>query len=86
LLDVLFDPPSRNPGEKPLKWMLIDSAIVAGIAFVAALPATRTPTLDDLYFAVRAFLYMFLAQLAIERGIKPIVKKRGSKESNMGES
>jgi hypothetical protein len=86
LLDVLFDPPGRNPGEKPLKWMLIDSAIVAGIAFIATLPATRTPALDDLYFALRAFLYMFLVQLAIERGIKPIVKKRENTSSNMGES
>jgi hypothetical protein len=86
MLDILYDPPERNPGEKPLKWMLIDSAIVAGIAFVAALPAARVPTLEDLYLAVRAFFYMFLVQLAIERGIKPIVKKRENTSTNAGES
>ena len=86
MLDLLYDPPSRNPGEKPFKWMLIDSAIVAAIAFIATLPATRIPTLDDFYFAVRAFFYTFLAQLAIERGIKPIVKKRENTNTNMGES
>jgi hypothetical protein len=66
--------------------MLIDSAIVAAIAFIATLPATRTPTLDDLYFAVRAFLYMFLVQLAVERGIKPAIKKSKNKENSVGES
>jgi hypothetical protein len=86
VLDILYDPPSRNPGEKPLVWMLIDSAIVAAIAFVAALPAGRTPTLEDLYVAVRAFLYVFLVQLAIERGVKPTVKKRENTNTNAGES
>jgi len=86
LLDILFDPQGRNPGEKPLKWMLIDSAIIAGIAFAATLPSARSPTLEDLYFAVRAFLYTFLFQLAVERGLKPVVKKSKNRESGVGES
>jgi predicted phosphoribosyltransferase len=85
VLDVLYDPPGRNPGEKPLKWILIDSAIVAGIAFVAALPAARTPTPEDIYVALRAFLYTLLVQLAVERGVKPVVKKREGGESSGGE-
>lgn len=86
MLDILFDPPGRNPGKKPLKWMLIDSAIVAGIAFVAALPSARVPTPEDIYIALRAFLYTFLVQLAIERGVKPKVKKNASTQSGMGEA
>jgi len=85
VLDILYDPPNRNPGEKPLEWILIDSAIVAAIAFVAALPAARTPTLEDLYVALRAFLYVFLVQLAVERGIKPAIKKNKSRENSTGE-
>jgi hypothetical protein len=73
VLDFAYDPPERNPG-KPLKWILIDSAIIAGIAFVAALPADRLPSLLDLYVALRAFLYSLLLQLAVERGLKPRIQ------------
>ncbi len=69
MLDFAYDPPDRNPG-KPWKWMLADSAIIAGIAFVAALPSDRLPTLFDAYIAVRAFLYAFLLQVTTERGLK----------------
>lgn len=86
MLDILFDPPSRNPGEKPFKWIVIDSAILAGIAFAATLPSARAPTLEDIYLAVRAFLYAFLVQLGIERGLKPVVKKQSESEANTGES
>jgi len=70
VLDMAYDPPHRNPG-KPIKWIVIDSLIIAGIAFVSALPGNRLPNLMDLYVALKAFAYSFLIQLAVERGIKP---------------
>ncbi len=69
-MDMAYDPPERNPG-KPWKWILVDSLIIAGIAFVASLPGDRLPSLYDLYVALRAFVYSFLIQLAVERGLKP---------------
>ena len=69
VLDIAYDPPQRNPG-KPLRWILLDSLIIAGIAFVASLPGDRLPSLLDVYVAVKAFIYSFLVQLAVERGIK----------------
>lgn len=77
MLDICYDPPERerNPG-KPWKWMLIDSAVIAGIAFVASLPGDRLPSVLDLYIALKAFIYSFLMQLAVERGIKPRVRRR----------
>lgn len=78
VLDIVYDPPDRNPG-KPWKWILIDSAILAGIAFISALPGSRLPTIMDLYTAIKAFIYVFLVQVAIERGIKPYYYKRKKK-------
>ena len=75
----MYDPPERNPG-KPLKWILIDSAIIAGIAALAVLPSDRPPNLVDLYVALKAFLYSFLVQLAIERGIKPYYYRNRSEK------
>jgi len=75
---MAYDPPNRNPS-KPIKWIIIDSLIIAGIAFVASLPFDRIPNVYDLYVALRAFIYAFLIQLAVERGLKPIVYKNGSK-------
>jgi hypothetical protein len=81
VLDIIFDPETRNPGEKPIKWMLIDAAIVAAIAALARLPE-HLPTVVDIYVAVKVFLYTFFLQLSIERGIKPHIKhtKRGENE------
>jgi len=59
-----------------LFWIVVDSLIIAGIAFVAALPGDRLPTLFDIYVAVKAFLYSFLIQLAVERGLKPARYRR----------
>ena len=64
-----YDPPERNPG-KPLKWIIIDSLIIAMIAFLAALPA-HIPTVTDLYVALKGFLISFFVQLAVEKGVKP---------------
>lgn len=75
MLDIGWDPGGRE--NKPLKWILIDSLIIAGIAFVASLPANRLPSLLEFYVALRAFVYAFLVQLAVERGLKPAIKKRG---------
>ena len=69
VLDIVYDPPVRNPG-KPLRWIIIDSLIIAGIAFLSSLPENRLPTVLDMYVAVKAFVYSFLLQLVVERGIK----------------
>jgi len=78
LLDFAYDPPERNPG-KPLKWILIDSLVIAGIAFVAVLPSDRLPSALDIYVAVKAFIYSLLVQLAVERGLKMRLGRRGGK-------
>jgi hypothetical protein len=53
-----------------LKWILVDSAIIAGLAALAALPSDRLPSTVELYIALKAFAYSFLFQLAVERGLK----------------
>ena len=65
----MYDPPERNPG-KPIKWILIDSAIIAGLAALAALPSDRLPSAVEVYVAIKAFAYSFLFQLAVEKGLK----------------
>jgi len=75
VLDMAYDPPDRNPG-KPWKWIIIDSLIVACIVFISVLPSDRLPTLIDLYIALRGFIYAFLIQVAVERGLKPFIVRR----------
>ena len=70
--------------EKPLKWVIIDSLIIAGIAFVSLLPSDRLPSVWDLYVALRAFLYAFLVQTAVELGIKPALDRRVRKNGYKG--
>jgi len=72
-----YDPPERNLG-KPLKWILLDSLIIAGIAFVSALPTDRLPDIYDVYVGVRGFFYALLIQLAVERGIKPHMRRNNT--------
>jgi len=79
MLDFLWDPPNRNPG-KPWKWIIIDSLIIAGIAGLAALPGDRFPSMTDVYIATKAFLYSFLVQVAVEKGIKPYFERRNNRE------
>jgi len=74
MLDIMFDPPTRNPG-KPIKWIIIDSLIIAGIAMVARLPE-HIPNMEELYCAFKVFIYSFLIQLAAERGLKPYVTRK----------
>jgi len=74
VLDFAYDPPDRETG-KPFKWIVIDSLIISLIVFVSILPPDRPPTLNELYAAFRGFMYAFLVQLGIERGLKPIIKK-----------
>lgn len=83
VLDMVYNPPTRNPG-KPWKWIIIDSLIVAGIAFVSALPTARMPTLTDLYVAVKAFVYTFLVQTALEKGIKPYYYGENHRKTSNG--
>ena len=83
MLDITYDPPTRNPG-KPWRWILLDSAIIAAIAAVASLPESRLPTTVELYTALRAFLYSFLVQLAVERGYKAYVHKKSESSRARG--
>jgi len=62
--------------------MIIDSLIIAGIAALAALPGDKIPSTTDLYIAVKAFLYSFLVQIAVERGIKPYLNKNNRNNKN----
>jgi len=61
--------PGRKNSRKPLKWIFFDSLIVGGLAMAAAMPNT-VPTAADLWVMFKGFLYSFLVQLAIERGVK----------------
>ena len=74
-MDIGYDPEGRNPGKKPIVWMLIDSAIIAGIAMMAVLPE-HIPTATEVWIAVKTFIYAFLVQLAIERGLKKWIRRR----------
>jgi len=85
VLDFTYDPPDRNPG-KPWKWILIDSLVIAGIAFISTLPSDRLPSLLDAYIAAKAFIYAFLIQVAVERGVKPRLNSRNNNNLNAGES
>ena len=84
MLDFTYDPPDRNPG-KPWKWIVIDSLIIAGIAFISTLPSDRLPSLLDAYIAVKAFIYAFLIQVAVERGLKPRLNRRNNNIVVVGE-
>lgn len=72
VLDVInrghTDAKGKNT-RKPMKWILIDSAVIGGIAFFACLPAV-VPTINEVYVALKAFGGAFIVQLAIERGLK----------------
>jgi hypothetical protein len=87
VLDIAYDPPesaSKNEERpkqyKPFVWIIIDSIIIASIALLASLPSDRLPSLLDLYVALKAFFYSFVVQLAVERGLKPLVKGKGNQE------
>lgn len=77
MLDFLYDPPERNPG-KPWVWILIDSLIISGITFISTLPSDRLPSTFDLYISLKSFVYAFLIQVAVERGLKPYLAKRNN--------
>ena len=62
------DPKGKNR-RKPWKWMLVDSAIVAGITALATLPGA-VPNIEHAYIAAKAFGMTFLFELAVERGLK----------------
>lgn len=73
MLDILHrghTNPERKNKRKPFKWILIDSAIIGGIAMLAASPIIFPTSLNDVYVMLKAFGGSFLVQLAIERGIK----------------
>lgn len=61
--------PGRKNTRKPMKWIIIDSLIIGGIAVSASMPPT-VPTINELWVMFKAFVGSFLLQLAIERGIK----------------
>lgn len=62
--------PSRKNERKPFKWILVDSAVIGGIAMFAASPSIFPTSPDHLWVMLKAFLGAFLLQLGIERGIK----------------
>jgi len=76
VLSIAHDP-EDNHG-KSMAWIVLDSIIVACIAFISTLPSTHLPSLLDLYTSLKAFAYAFFIQLAVERGIKPYLKRRNS--------
>ena len=84
MLDFTYDPPSRNLG-KPWRWILIDSLVIAGIAFISTLPSDRLPSLLYAYIAVKAFAYAFLIQVAVERGLKPRLNRHNNNNDKAGE-
>jgi len=84
MLDFAYDPPDRNPG-KPWKWIVIDSLVIAGIAFISTLPSDRLPSLLDAYTSLKAFMYAFLIQVAVERGLKPRLNSRNNNDNKAGE-
>jgi hypothetical protein len=61
--------PKRINKQKPMKWIFMDSLVIAGIAVCAAMPST-IPTIADAWIMFKAFMGSFIFQLAIERGIK----------------
>jgi hypothetical protein len=67
-----------NGNTKTLKDIVIDSLIVAAIVFVASLPSEHMPSAVEMYIAIKAFLYTFLIQFAVEKGIKPYIAKRSN--------
>ena len=62
------NPEGKNQ-RKPMKWIVIDSAIIGLIAMVACMPDV-VPTLNEVWVMGKAFIGAFVVQLAIERGIK----------------
>lgn len=61
--------PDGKNSQKPLKWILIDSLIIAVIAMCAVMPEA-IPTHAELWVMFKAFLISFVFQLAVERGLK----------------
>lgn len=61
--------PSGENTQKPWKWILIDSLIIALVAMVAVMPSAM-PDVNSAYVMFKAFLISFVLQLAVERGLK----------------
>ncbi len=62
---------SENTGSsrKAWRWMIVDAAIVGGIAAFAAIGGGG-PTWGTAWVAFKGFGLAFLLQLAVERGLK----------------
>jgi hypothetical protein len=75
-----------NGNTKTLKDIVIDSLIVAAIVFVASLPSEHMPNVVEMYIAIKAFLYTFLIQFAVEKGIKPYIAKRDRNNNEVEKS
>lgn len=61
--------PNSENSQKPWKWILVDSIIIALIAMFAVMPTT-IPDVQSLWIMFKAFLISFILQLAVERGLK----------------
>lgn len=69
ILDRKHTNPTKKNSRKPMKWILLDSAIIGGIAFAAVMPAA-VPTANEVWVMLKAFFGAFILQLAVERGLK----------------
>lgn len=62
------DPNGKN-SQKSLKWILVDSIIIALIAMCAVIPE-GVPSLEEVWLMFKIFLVSLAFQLAVERGLK----------------
>ena len=62
-------PENTGVKRKAWRWMLIDSAIIGGIA-LAAVMGNTPPGWAEAWVMLKAFTGAFVLQLAIERGLK----------------
>lgn len=71
MLNIVSRTSSAEGGNTRKTWteILIDSAIIGGIAIFATI-GSMPPTLETVWIAFKAFGAAFLLQLAIERGLK----------------
>ena len=72
MLNIMESDPKRaSNGDGRKKWenMVIDALIIGGIALLATL-GNEIPSQVEIYVCLKAFGLAFLAQIAIERGLK----------------
>ena len=66
--------PEKKDEVKPWKWILIDSLIIAALATAVNMPSA-IPGVNEAWVMAKAFFGAFFLQLAIERGIKRVLRR-----------